>query len=168
MYTFEGNQRTWILKAWIVRNCALTSKQLQLYNTKLKSICAQTSWLICQHVLHLSGFYPPFFIKHCIYSLLLYLSVHLSLSLSPGWRCWYFLFQSKLICSLTHSPSTDHFHTDAVVPSSDHCCIETVLPPSDNYCIETVAPSGDRCTKKVASSSSRVTTRLPPNAGRRI
>ena len=43
------------------------------------------------------------------------------------------------------SPSSDHFHTDAVVPSSDHCRTETVLTPSDHYCIETVAPSGDHC-----------------------
>ena len=41
------------------------------------------------------------------------------------------------------NPSSDHFHTDAVVPSSDHCRTESVLPPSDQYCIETVAPSGD-------------------------
>ena len=30
------------------------------------------------------------------------------------------------------NPSSDHFHTDAVVPSSDHCRIDTVLPPSDH------------------------------------
>ena len=44
-------------------------------------------------------------------------------------------------CSV--NPSSDHFHTDALVPSSDHCRTETVLPPSDHYYIETVAPSGD-------------------------
>ena len=51
------------------------------------------------------------------------------------------------ICRHIHypvNPSSDHFHTDAVVPSSDHCRTETVLlPPSDPYCIATVAPSGD-------------------------
>ena len=41
------------------------------------------------------------------------------------------------------NPSSDHFHTDAVVPSSDHCRTETMLSPSDHYCIETIAPSGD-------------------------
>ena len=47
------------------------------------------------------------------------------------------------------NPSSDHFHTDAVLPSSDHCalrqcvCIICVLPPSDHDCIGTVAPSGD-------------------------
>ena len=38
------------------------------------------------------------------------------------------------------NPSSDHFHTDAVLPSSDHCRTETVLPPRDHYCLETVAP----------------------------
>ena len=54
------------------------------------------------------------------------------------------------------NPSSDHFHTEAVVPSravdnAQRKCIihgsgaiETVLPPSDHYCIETVAPSRDR------------------------
>ena len=41
------------------------------------------------------------------------------------------------------NPSSDHFHTNAVVQSSDHCRTETVLPSSDRYCIETVSPSGD-------------------------
>ena len=41
------------------------------------------------------------------------------------------------------SPSSDHFHTDAVVPSIDHCRAEPVLPPSDHYCIYIVAPYGD-------------------------
>ena len=31
------------------------------------------------------------------------------------------------------NPSSDHFHTDAVVPSSDHGRTETVLRPSDQY-----------------------------------
>ena len=49
------------------------------------------------------------------------------------------------------NPSSDHFHTDAVVPSSDRCRIE--LPPSDQYCIDTVASSGDHClTDTVAPS----------------
>ena len=26
------------------------------------------------------------------------------------------------------NPSSDHFHTDAVMPSSDHYCIESVAP----------------------------------------
>ena len=41
------------------------------------------------------------------------------------------------------NPSSDHFHTDAVVISSYHCRTGAVLPPSDHYCIDTVAPSGD-------------------------
>ena len=41
------------------------------------------------------------------------------------------------------NPSSDHFHTDAVVPSSDHCHTEPVLPLCDQCCIETVLPSGD-------------------------
>ena len=40
----------------------------------------------------------------------------------------------------TVNPSSDHFHTDAVVPPSDHCRTNAVLPPSDHYCIETVVP----------------------------
>ena len=37
------------------------------------------------------------------------------------------------------NPSSDHFHTDAVVPSSDHCHTETVSTSGDHYCIE-IAP----------------------------
>ena len=58
-----------------------------------------------------------------------------------------FFLQSKKLFAVRHihypvNPSSDHFHTNAVVPSSDHCHTETVLPPSDHYCIDTVAPSG--------------------------
>ena len=41
------------------------------------------------------------------------------------------------------NPSSDHFHTDAVVSSSDHCRADAVQPPSDHYYIETVVPSGN-------------------------
>ena len=52
------------------------------------------------------------------------------------------------------NPSSDHFHTEAVVPSSDHCHTEALLPPSDRYCIESVAPSGDHyCIDIVVPSS---------------
>ena len=43
------------------------------------------------------------------------------------------------------NPSSDHFHTDAVVSSSDHYCIETVAPSGDHYCIDIVVPSSDHC-----------------------
>ena len=96
------------------------------------------------------------FIKH-----FLALSAHLSLSLSgvlhpvfliSGLSLRFgdvdvFLWNPKLV-AVRHihypaNPSSDHFHTDAVVPSSDHCRTKTVLPPRDHYFIETVAPSGD-------------------------
>ena len=61
------------------------------------------------------------------------------------------------------NPSSDHFHTDAVVPSSDHCHTETVLPPIDRYCIETVAPSGDfYCIDIVVPSSDHCRTETVP------
>ena len=46
-----------------------------------------------------------------------------------------FFLQSKFF-AVRHihypvNPSSDHFHTDAVVPPSDHCRTETVLPPID-------------------------------------
>ena len=55
-----------------------------------------------------------------------------------GFEKWVvYSYNSKVICSYTHSLSSesfsDHFHTDAVVPSSDHCCTETVLPSSDHF-----------------------------------
>ena len=62
-----------------------------------------------------------------------------------------FFLQSKVLCSETHLPSSDHFHTDTVVPSSDHCCTETVLPSSDNYCVGIVAPSGDHWFNETAA-----------------
>ena len=52
------------------------------------------------------------------------------------------------------NPSSDHFHTDAVLPSSDHRRTETVLPSSDHYRIETVSPSSDHyCINIVVSPS---------------
>ena len=51
------------------------------------------------------------------------------------------------------NPSSDHFHTDAVVTSSDHCRTDTVLPPSDHYCIETASPSGDHFCIDIAVPS---------------
>ena len=65
-----------------------------------------------------------------------------------------FFLQSKVFCSYPVNPSSDHFHTDAVVPSCDHCRTETVLPPSDHYCIEKGAPSRDHYCIDVAVPSS--------------
>ena len=65
------------------------------------------------------------------------------------------------------NPSSDPFHTDAVVSSSDHCRTDTVLPPSDYYYIGTVAPPGDHyCIYIIVVSSSdhcRTGTVLPPS-----
>ena len=36
------------------------------------------------------------------------------------------------------NPSSDHFHTDAVMPSSDHYGIETVAPSGDHHCIDII------------------------------
>ena len=33
-------------------------------------------------------------------------------------------------------PSSDNFHTVAVVPSSDQYCTETVAPSGDHYCFD--------------------------------
>ena len=64
------------------------------------------------------------------------------------------------------NPSSDHFHTYAVVPSSDRCRTETVLSPSDHYCIETVTPSGDQSCIDIAASSSDhcCTETVPPTS----
>ena len=48
------------------------------------------------------------------------------------------------------NPSSDHFHTDAVVPSSDHCRTETVPPSSDHYGTTKVAPPSDHLHIKIA------------------
>ena len=59
------------------------------------------------------------------------------------------------------NPSSDHFHTEAVVPSSDHYRTETVLSLSDHYCIETVAPSSDHHgTIQLAPSSDHLHTKI--------
>ena len=112
-----------------------------------------------------------FFIKHCTLPLpflSLFLSICLySLSVVPhpvfltsGLSLRFgdvdvFFLQSKVLCSSTHSLSSEsNFHTDTVVPSSDHCRAEAVLPPSDHYCIETVVPSGAHyCIDIVVPSS---------------
>ena len=80
-----------------------------------------------------------------------------------------FFLQSSSLQLETHypvNPSSDHFHTDAVVPSSDHCYTQAVLPPSghygietvtpsaDHYCIDTVVPSSDHCCTETGSPSS--------------
>ena len=95
-----------------------------------------------------------FFIKHCILPPSFCPSVSLSVVLHPVFlNCGLslrigdvdvFFLQSKVVRHIHYpvNPSSDHFHTDAVVPSSDHYHTETVLPPSD-HCLETVAPSGD-------------------------
>ena len=58
------------------------------------------------------------------------------------------------------NPSSDHFHTDAVVPSSDNFRTETVLPPGDHYCTVTVLPSSDHYgTVKVAPPSDHLHTK---------
>ena len=64
------------------------------------------------------------------------------------------------------NPSSDNFHTDAVVPSSDHYRTETVLPPSEHYCIETVVPSGDHYCIDIAvpSSDHWCTETVPPSS----
>ena len=120
------------------------------------------------------------FIKHCI------LPPYVSLSLPPpSLSLWYPIPFSELVlfpsglemlvfssCKAnvfavrTHSPSSDHFHTDAVVPSSDHCRTETVLPPSDQYGIDSVAPSGDHyCIDIVVPSSDHFPTEtVPPSS----
>ena len=115
-------------------------------------------------------------------SLSLFLSICLSLSFSVVPHPFFlnsglslrfgdvdvFFLQSKVLCSYTHSlvnPSSDHFHTDAVVPSSDHCRTETVLPPSDHYCIDIVVPSSDHCCTGTVPPSSdhyRTTKVAPP------
>ena len=75
-----------------------------------------------------------------------------------------FFLQSKVLCSSTHSLSSEpNFQTDTVVPSSDHCRTEAVLPPSDHYCIETVAPSGAHyCIDIVVPSSGHCCTETVP------
>ena len=67
------------------------------------------------------------------------------------------------------NPSSDHFHTDAVVPSSDHCRTETVRPPSDHCCIDTVATSGDHYCIDIAVPSSDYccTETVPPSSDHR-
>ena len=60
------------------------------------------------------------------------------------------------------NPSSDHFHTDAVVPSSDHCRTDTVAPSGDHYCIDIVVPSSDHfCTETVPPS--KTTNVAPPS-----
>ena len=104
------------------------------------------------------GLLSSFFIKHCILlpsfcpsvALFLWYSIPFSeLGVFPwGLEMLMFSFGNPKFFAVRHihypvNPSSDHFHTDAVVPSSDHCLTKTVLPPCDHYCIETVAPSGD-------------------------
>ena len=128
-----------------------------------------------------------FFIQHCTLppSFSLFLSLCLSslsmvlhlvflisgLSLLFG-DVGVFFLQSKVFFAVRHihypvNPSSDHFHTDAVVPSSEHCRSATVLPPSDHYCINTVAPSGDhyRIDIVVSSSEHCCTETVPPSSG---
>ena len=51
------------------------------------------------------------------------------------------------------NPSSEHFHTDAVVAPSDYWRHEAGLPPSEHYCIDTVAPSGDHCCTETVPTS---------------
>ena len=62
------------------------------------------------------------------------------------------------------NPSSDHFHTNAVVPSSDYCRTGTVLPPSDHYCIKTVPPCGDYGIAIVVPSSDHCCTESVPSS----
>ena len=50
------------------------------------------------------------------------------------------------------NPSSDHFHTDAVVPSSDHDRTETVPPSRDHYGTTKVAPPCDHFFKSLGSA----------------
>ena len=72
---------------------------------------------------------------------------------------WQHSKHQEIITCVPVKPSSDHFHTDAVVPSSDHCRTEIVLSPSGHYCIEAVPPSGDHyCIAIVVPSSDHCCT----------
>ena len=82
-----------------------------------------------------------------------------------------FFLQSKGFFAVKHihypvNPSSDPFHTDAVVPSSDYYRTKRVLPPSDHHCIVRVAPSGDHYCIHIAMSSSDhcCTGTVPPSS----
>ena len=64
------------------------------------------------------------------------------------------------------NPSSDHFHTSAVVPSSAHCCTETVAPSGDHCITETVSPSIDHyyIDIVVPSSDHCYTDTVPPSS----
>ena len=58
------------------------------------------------------------------------------------------------------NPSSDHFHTDAVVPSSDHYCVDTVAPSGDRDCIDIVGTSSDHYgSTKVAPPTEHLHTK---------
>ena len=131
------------------QNSAMTSKQL---HHKLQSVRRSRSESV--NIYYIYQAFILLFTKHYI-PLLLCISVHLSLSLSLVPHPVFlisglsqrvgdvdFLLQSKVLSSYTHSPYSDHVHTDAVAPSGGYCLTETVVPSSDHYCIDIAVPFG--------------------------